>query len=229
MASPSGPPIRLLLVDDHELVRTGLLMLLERHPGMKVVGEAATEDQALAVAAREQPDIILLDLDLGGESGLALLTRRLDVAGAARVILVTGMRNPEEHQRAVQLGAMGLVRKEQAAEALIQAIEKVHAGEVWLEPALVARALGGMARPRGAERAPPDPAQARIERLSRREHEVIRLVLEGLQNKQIAERLTLSETTVSHHLTSVFGKLGLSSRFDLIIYAYRHGLSKRPE
>lgn len=227
MLSPPGPSIRLLLVDDHELVRTGLRMLVERHPSIEVVGEASDAQGALALAARARPDIILLDLDLGGESGLGVLGKLLAVASDARVILVTGVRSPDEHQRAVQLGAMGLVRKEQAADVLLEAIERVHAGEVWLEPALVARALGGMSRQRAVEPAPIDPEQARIGRLTRREREVIVLVLEGLQNKQIAERLAISETTVSHHLTSVFGKLGLISRFDLIIYAYRHGLTGR--
>lgn len=222
----SSQSIRLLLVDDHALVRTGLRMLVERCPDIQVVAESAGPEEAIVAAGREQPDIILLDLDLGGTSSLEVLPRLLAAAPEARVILVTGMRAPEEHQRAVQLGAMGLVRKEQAADVLLQAIEKVHAGEVWLEPALVARALGGMARQRATDGPPVDPEQAKIERLTRREREVIILVLEGLQNKQIAERLTISDTTVSHHLTSIFGKLGLANRFDLIIYAHRHGLEK---
>lgn len=221
--------IRVLVVDDHQLLRTGLRMLLERHPTVTVVGEAATCDEALAVAAREQPDIILLDLDLGGTSSLTVLPQLLDAASGARVILVTGVREPEEHLRAVQLGAMGLVRKEQAADVLLQAIEKVHAGDIWLESTLVARTLGGMSRQRPAPAPPADPERAKIDRLTRREREVIGLVLEGLQNKQIAERLVISETTVSHHLTSIFAKLELDSRFDLIIYAYRHGLGQPPQ
>lgn len=229
MHASSGQRIRVLLVDDHELVRTGLRMMLEHHPAMSVAGEATTSAEAIEIAAREQPDIILLDLDLGGENSLATLPTLLQVAPEARVILVTGVREPEEHQRAVQLGVMGLVRKEQAAEVLVQAIEKVYGGEVWLESSLVARALGGMSRRRTEEASQANREQAKIARLTRREHEVIALVLEGLQNKQIAERLVISETTVSHHLTSIFGKLGLTSRFDLIIYAHRHGLEKRSQ
>lgn len=225
--SSDGHAIRVLLVDDHELMRTGLRLLLERHPGIAVVGEAANGEEALAAAAREQPDIILLDLDLNGESSLTVLPRLLQAAGEARVILVTGVREAEEHQRAVQLGAMGVVRKEQAGEVLLKAIEKVHAGEVWLDPAQVARALGAMARQRSGAAALANPETAKIERLTRRERQVIALVLEGLQNKQIAERLAISETTVSHHLTSIFGKLELGSRFDLIIYAHRHGLNQQ--
>src|SRR6266545_6303809 len=108
--------IRILLVDDHELVRTGLRIALERHPHLAVVGEVGNRIDALAIAARDRPDIILLDLDLGGASSLDFLPELLAAANGGRVILVTGVRAPEEHYRAVQLGAMGLVRKEQAAE-----------------------------------------------------------------------------------------------------------------
>jgi len=228
MAATHGAYIRAMLVDDHELMRTGLRLLLERHPAVTVVGEAATIAAALEIAASAQPDVILLDLDLGGASGLDAIPVLLGAAPEARVIMVTGLREPEAHQRAVQLGAMGLVRKEQAGEVLLQAIERVHAGEVWLEPALVAKALGGISRQRAQPPPPADPEAGKIERLTRREREVIALVLEGLQNRQIAERLVISETTVSHHLTSIFAKLGLANRFDLIVYAYRHGLSQQP-
>src|SRR5215212_12204448 len=112
---PAAPTtrIRIVLVDDHELVRTGLRIALERHPQFAVVGEAGDRADALAIAARERPDIILLDLDLGGVSGLDFLPELLAAAKGGRTIVVTGVRTPEEHYRAVQLGAMGLVRKEQ--------------------------------------------------------------------------------------------------------------------
>jgi two-component system nitrate/nitrite response regulator NarL len=220
--------IRVLLVDDHELVRTGLRMLLERQPRITVVGEAASRADALAIACREQPDIILLDLDLGDESGLDFLPELLAGAGRARVILVTGVRAPEEHYRAVQLGAMGLVHKEQAADVLIQAIEKVHAGEIWLEASMVTRALAEMSGQRAVGEAQTNPEAAKIARLTAREREVIGLIGEGLYNKQIAKQLSISEATVSHHLTSIFDKLGLANRFDLVIYAYRHGLAAPP-
>src|SRR5436853_4510575 len=141
---PTTSHIRILLIDDHELVRTGLRMLLECHPHMTVVGEASSGAEGLAGATGTQPDIILLDLNLDGESGLDLLPKLLASASRTRVIVVTGVRAPEEYYRAVHLGAMGLVRKDQAADVLIQAIERVHAGEVWLEPSMVARAIADM-------------------------------------------------------------------------------------
>jgi DNA-binding NarL/FixJ family response regulator len=193
---------------------------------MTVVGEASSRAEVLAIAGREQPDIILLDLDLCGESSLDFLPELLSGANRARVILVTGVRAPEEHYRAVHLGAMGLVRKEQAADVLIQAIEKVHAGEVWLEPSMVARAITEMSGRRAVGQAQPDPEAAKIARLTAREREVIALIGEGLYNTQIAARLSITEATVSHHLTSIFAKLGLANRFDLVIYAYRHSLAE---
>jgi two-component system, NarL family, nitrate/nitrite response regulator NarL len=207
--------IRVVLVDDHAVVRAGLRMLIESRPGLLVVGEAATTADALTVAGREQPDIILLDLDLGGDNGLTILPELFATAKQSRVLMLTGVRDPEEHQRAVRLGAMA---------DLLQAIEKVHAGEVWLDGALMARVLG---RAAPAE-ATIDPEAVKIASLTDREREVIALICEGLQNKLIGERLFISETTVRHHLTSIFDKLGVTNRLELVIYAYRHGLAKLP-
>jgi DNA-binding NarL/FixJ family response regulator len=226
MPVSGSPPIRILLIDDHTLVRAGLRMLIESRPGLQVVGEAVNRHDVLALAACEQPDLILLDLDLGGSSGLDFLPELLSVATAARVLILTGVYDLELHRRAVRLGAMGVVVKEKAAEILFQAIEKVHAGEVWLERAMVASVLGEMTR-RG-EPAHTDPEAAKIAALTAREREVIVLVGEGLKNRQIAQRLFISETTVRHHLTSIFGKLGVADRLELVIYAYRHSLAKIP-
>ena len=228
MPEPATSRIRILLIDDHELVRTGLRLLIERRPEMIVVGEATNRAEALALAAGEQPDIILLDLDLGGQDGLDFLPEMRVASKQARVIVVTGMRAPEKYRRAVQLGAMGLVRKEEAGEVLIQAIEKVHAGQIWLEPSIVAHVLAEMSKQRALGEEPIDPQATRIARLTAREREIIALIGAGLYNKQIAERLSISEATVSHHLTSIFAKLGLANRFDLVVYAYRYGLAQPP-
>jgi two-component system, NarL family, nitrate/nitrite response regulator NarL len=217
--------IRVMLIEDHAMVRAGLRMLIEGRRGLVVVGEATNQADALALAAREQPDIILLDLDLGAENGLDLLPDLLATASQARVVILTGVRDGNEHRQAIRQGAMGLVLKEQAPDVLIKAIEKVHAGEVWLDRAMLAHVLSemvaGAARPVSAE-------AARIATLTEREREVSALIDEGLKNKQISDRLSISETTVRHHLTSIFAKLGVESRLELVIFAHRHGLSKRP-
>jgi two-component system, NarL family, nitrate/nitrite response regulator NarL len=215
--------IRVLLVEDHAVVRAGLRLLIESRHGLVVVGEAATHADALALAAREQPHIILLDLDLGGEDGLDLLPNLRAAAGQARVLILTGMRDVNEHRNAIRQGAMGVVLKEQAPDVLLKAIEKVHAGEVWLDRTMLAYVLSEMAV--GGAR-PVDTNAARIATLTQREREVIGLVGEGLKNKQISDRLSISETTVRHHLTSIFAKLRVESRLELVVFSHRHGLGK---
>jgi two-component system nitrate/nitrite response regulator NarL len=219
-------PIRILLIDDHVIVRAGLRMLIENHKGMVVVGEAGTRIDAIAIAGREKPQVILLDLDMGKESGLDFLRELLDAAAGARVVMLTGVRDPEAHRRAVHLGAMGLVLKDKATEVLIKAIEKVHAGEVWLDRSLTASVLSEMSQAREIRRA--DPDARRISSLTDREREIVGLVCEGLKNKQIGDRLFISEATVRNHLTSILSKLELSDRFELALYAYRHHLAKPP-
>ena len=200
-------------------------MLIETQPGLQVVGEAGNRTDALAVAAREQPDIILLDLDLGGDTALDCIPALLAVAKQTRIVILTGVYDAELHRRAVRLGAVGLVLKDKAAEVLIKAIEKVHAGEVWLERAMTASVLNEITHGQGQQAS---PEAVKIATLTAREREVVALIGEGLKNQQIARRLFISETTVRHHLTSIFAKLGLSDRLELVIYAYRHGLIETP-
>jgi len=160
-----------VIVDDHAIMRGGLRMLIELRKGLVVVGEATNRADALALVAREQPDIVLLDLDLHGENSLDFLPELLASAPGARVIVLTGLRDPQMHQCAVRLGALGLVLKEEAIEVLVKAIEKVHAGEVWLDRTMVATVLSQMARPPVAE--PADPEAARIALLTVREREIM--------------------------------------------------------
>src|SRR5438132_7173997 len=206
MSIPRPQSIRVLIVDDHGIVRAGLRMLLESQPGLTVVGEAATCAEALALATGEQPDVIVLDLDLGMENAIESIPTLLSAVPEARILVLTGVRDPEAHREAVRRGAMGLVLKEHAAETLLEAIAKVRAGEVWLEPSMVARVLGELTRPQTAQ--PISPEAAKIATLTGREREVITLVGEGLRNQHIAERLYISEATVRHHLTAIFTKLG---------------------
>jgi len=226
MSIPPPPSVRVLIVDDHGIMRAGLRMLLESHPGFTAVGEASTCADALALATATQPDVIVLDLDVGGENAVESMPTLLRTAPDTRILVLTGVRDPDVHRQAIRQGAVGLVLKEKAVETLLQAITKVRAGEVWLEPTMIARVLGDLTRPQ----APPQTsAEAiKIARLTEREREVITLVGEGLRNKHIAERLYISEATVRHHLTGIFAKLDVSDRFELAIYAYQHDLAKLP-
>ncbi len=222
MSYSPTPPIKVLLVDDHAVVRAGLVMLLQSQKHLKVIGETGDTVKALQIAADAQPDIILLDVVLGSDDGLELLPKLRKAAHNARILILTGTQNPEVYQRAVRLGAMGLVNKETAAEVLLKAIEKINAGEVWFDRMVMGDVLTEMTRGRDNKKA--DPEVAKITKLTEREREINVLIAEGLKNKQIAERMFISETTVRHHLTSVFSKLGVADRLELMIYAFRHKL-----
>ena len=214
--------IRIVLVDDHAVVRAGLRMLIESMDRLAVVGEAGNQEEALTVVAREQPDIILLDLDLAGRSSLEFLPELASAAREARILVLTAVRDPEMHRRAVLLGSMGVVLKSQAAEILLNAIDRVYRGEMWLDRAIVTSALKAISAANEGEK----EDAARISTITKRESEIIFLIGEGLRNRQIAHRLFISETTVRHHLTSIFSKLGVSGRLHLVVYAHRHSLAR---
>ena len=226
MAASITKLIRVMIIDDHAVLRSGLRLLIEEHPGLKVVGEAANRTDALMIATREQPDIILLDLDIKGDNGLDFLPLLHNAVREARVIILTGVSDPEVHQRAIRLGARGLVHKEHAVEVVVKAIEKVYVGEVWFDRSMMGTVIAEMTRATASKTA--DPEADKIATLTEREREVIALIGEGLKNKSIADRLFISETTVRHHLTSIFNKLEVSDRLELVIYAYRQGLANPP-
>jgi two-component system, NarL family, nitrate/nitrite response regulator NarL len=224
MSAVKPEPIRILIVDDHAIVRAGLRMLIDQNPAMEVIGVAGNRSEAMALAASEQPNMIILDILLGDEDGLSFLPELREVATNTRVLVLTGLRSSESQRRAIIAGAMGVVLKEHAAEVLIKAILKVHEGEVWLDRSLMGSVLDEMTQ--GPDI---DPETAKIASLTERELQVIALIAEGLKNKQIGERLFISETTVTHHLSSIFSKLEVSDRLELVIYAFSRDLAKMPQ
>jgi DNA-binding NarL/FixJ family response regulator len=215
-----------MIVDDHAVIRTGLRMLIEQDQTMTVVAMAGTASEALVLAEREHPDIIILDLMLGDEDGLEFLPQLCKTSPNSRVLILTGVQATTSHRIAIRRGAMGIVMKQQAADLLLKAIRKVHAGEVWIDRSMMSSVLSDVRSERQEEA---DPEAGKIASLTPREREVIALVSEGLKNKLIGERLFISETTVTHHLSSIFSKLEVSDRLELIIYAFRHGLAKVPQ
>lgn len=217
---------KVLIVADYSLVLAGLGMLLENQPDMTVMAMTGDRREALAIAARDSPDLILLDLDLRSEDVTILLPELRETAKNARVLILTNITDQEVHRRVIRLGAMGVVLKYQTPEVLFKAIRKVHAGEVWLDRTSMGNVLHEMTR-KVPDRN--DPEAPKIRSLTDREHQVIALIAEGLKNKQIAERLFISETTVTHHLSSIFSKLEVSDRLELVIYAFAHNLARMPK
>lgn len=214
---------RIVIVDDHPIVRAGLRVLIETRPGLKVVGEEGDARKVVALVRERKPDLVLLDLDLGSESGIDLLPELTQAAAGTRILVLTGLRDPEIHGEAVCRGALGVVVKDRAAEELLDAIDTVRRGEAWLSPGLTARVLQTIRRRAGSAS---DPEAERIRSLSDRELEIIPLVAQGLRNKEIASRLLISEATVRHHLTSIFAKLEVEDRLGLIVFCHRHGLDR---
>ena len=215
--------MQLLIVDDHKLFGTGLQLLIETQPGMKVIGQASNKAEALALARSEQPNLILLGQNLGGENGLDLIPDLLAAAKQTKILIVTGTKDSRAHRDAIRKGAVGLIFKDCAPEVLMKAIKKVDQGELWVDRGLMSELLDEF-----TEANKVSSHSENIAKLTQRERGVIALIAEGMKNKQIAERLCISETTVSHHLTSIFTKLGVTDRLELVIYAFANGLAKIP-
>jgi two-component system, NarL family, nitrate/nitrite response regulator NarL len=215
--------IRVLVISDLLLERAGLVHILEGQ-GIALVGAAGTCEEARRFAATEHADVILLDLDLRTDA-FQCIEELLSVAPGIRVIALSDRTRAADHHVLVELGATGLVLKSEPPEVLIKAIRKVHAGEVWLDRTNTAQVISRMVRHRRSD----DLEAQKMSTLTRREHEIITLVGEGLKNAAIAQRLFVSEATVRNHLTSILSKLGLGDRFELAVYAFRHGLVRYPD
>ena len=223
---PKDNSIRVVIIDEQMLFRVGIKSLMDKGNALTFVGDACSRPEALAVVERTQPDVILLDMYLRGECALDFLPELLASDGDARVLILTGNRDEELQRKAMRMGARGLVMKDQSFDVLAKAIQRVYAGEMWLDRSMTAAVIEELSRRQEAKKT--DPDAARIGTLTEREREVITAVGEGLKNKEIGERLFISDITVRHHLTSIYSKLEVSDRLELIIYAYRHGLVPIP-
>ena len=218
-------PIRIMLVDDHRSVLWGLEKLIEgEHPRMDVIGKATTSAEALRMLDDVHPDIILLDLDLGGENGIHAIPA-LIAKSNSRVLVLTGSRDSAVHDSAVLAGAMGVVEKGEPAETILKAIHKVHEGEVWLNRVATGRVFQEMSRSKGS--ASMDPEQKKIATLTPRERQIVAEIGSdaAASSKVIAERLRISEHTLRNHIASIYEKLQVSSRLELFAYAGKHAIT----
>jgi DNA-binding NarL/FixJ family response regulator len=208
-------PLTVLIVDDHPVVRSGLRVLLDVHDGIEVAGEAADGEEALALAAALEPDVILLDLKLPGLDGVAVLTELRARGVGARVLVLTSANDPAQVSRAVQAGASGFLYKDVDPDALIRAIRAVNDGNLLLAPdaaaPLMAAHTAQAAAPRGG-----------LTSLTAREREVLDQLARGRSNREIARELHVSEKTVKTHVSSVLAKLGVQDRTQAALYAVRH-------
>jgi two-component system response regulator NreC len=213
------PDIRLLLVDDHDVVRTGIKILLEDQPDLVIVGEAGTGLQALQLVKQTNPDVVVMDLTLPDISGIETTRRLKEIWPTVAVVALTIHEDEQYFFEMLQAGASGYVPKRAAPEDLINAIRSAHSGEVYIYPtlakALVADYLGQASQPNKVET---------INGLTLREQEVLELLVNGLSNEEIGSRLNISKHTVARHRENIMRKLGLHSRSELVKYAIRKGL-----
>jgi DNA-binding NarL/FixJ family response regulator len=199
--------------------------LIERHRQTWAVEEISNCPEDIDKIGKE-PDVIVADLDSSQDHPVTWISTMFERLREPRVLVLASNCDEKLCRRLARLGAMGVVSKRQAADFLIKAIERVHAGELWFEHSTVAGLIRGIAGPKSG--AMLDSEAAKIATLTRREREIIDCVGEGLDVIAIATRLFISETTVRHHMTTILDKLGLHDRFSLVFYAFRHGLAAPP-
>jgi two-component system, NarL family, nitrate/nitrite response regulator NarL len=217
----TDPPIRVLLVDDHQTMIWGLRKLIESESDtMQVVGCARDCDGALAQASALAPDVIVLDLDLDGTCSLTILSDLVKGSGA-RVLVLSGTREAAQLDAAVLHGARGVVGKDAAADVVLQAIRKLHQGELWLEQSMLGRIFDEMRNP--PQRRRDDPVADKIATLTAKERRICDLIAAGGGgNKALAQTLFISDHTLRNHLTSIYHKLGVTNRLDLYVFMTTH-------
>jgi DNA-binding NarL/FixJ family response regulator len=210
-------PIRLVLADDHPLILHGLELFLRPEPDFEVLARCQDGFETLRVVRQLRPDILILDIHMPGKDGLAILRELNQAEIPTRVVLLTAVIDEDHLLEAMRLGVSGVVLKEMTVPLLIQCIRKVYAGDQWLERRSIARAMGKMLRREAGAR-----EVAKV--LTPREIEIVRLVASGLRNKEIADRLAISEGTVKIHLHRSYEKLEIDSPIALLRYTQAKGL-----
>ncbi|MGJ3509839.1 response regulator [Enemella sp. A6] len=214
--------VRVVLVDDQELVRKGLAMVLEAQPGIEIVGEADDGDSALTLLEQLEADVVLMDVRMPRLNGVEATRRLTQWQNPPKVLILTTFDLDEYAYDALQAGASGFLLKDTPVEEVAAAIRHIHAGDAVVAPSTTRRLLDHFARSRPSSE--PDP-KVRLEGLTPREHEVLALVARGLSNAEIADELVLAEGTVKVHVGRILAKLGLRDRVQAVVLAYRTGLA----
>lgn len=209
---------RILLVDDHEVVRLGLRSLLERHPHFEVVGEAGSSREAMEQAALLMPDVVVMDIRLPGQSGIEACAELVERYPDLRVIMLTSYAEDEMLFSAIRAGASGYILKQIGGDDLVRALEAVGRGEALLDPAVTQRVF------QEVRKAVKDEEASAFSHLSQQEKHVLLLVSEGKTNREIAKALFLGEGTVRNYVSSILSKLGVNNRAEAAAYAVEHNL-----
>jgi DNA-binding NarL/FixJ family response regulator len=219
VTAPAADPIRVVVVDDHQLVRTGFRIILDTEDDIDVVGEACDGEQAVSVVGRTRPDVVLMDVEMPRMDGLEA-TRRITAAGRSAVLILTTFDRDDYLFAALQAGASGFLLKNGTPEALIEAVRVLAAGDALLAPAITRRVIAACTRSGGAR----GTNGNRLADLTPREHEVLVLLAGGATNAEIATGLHLGETTVKTHVSRVLMKLGVRDRTQAVVFAYEHAV-----
>jgi two-component system nitrate/nitrite response regulator NarL len=214
----SKPAIRILVADDHAIFRDGLRRLLDVADDVQIVGEASNGAECVKMLPKLKPDILLLDLRMPEKDGLAVLEEVNFESLPTRVIVLTAAEDDRDVVRAMRLGARGVVLKQSASDLLLKSIRKVYDGEIWLDNRMTAEVIDAFKKSAESGQRREKPL------LSEREKEIVQLVAQGFRNREIGEKLFISEQTVKNHLHNIFDKLGVSDRLELALYAIHHRL-----
>jgi two-component system, NarL family, response regulator LiaR len=210
-------PIRLLIVDDHAIVREGMNFLASTKPDIEIVGEAENGLQAVEMAAELRPDVILLDLMMPQMDGIEAAGAICAENPEARILIMTSFSEEEKVFAAIKAGALGYLLKDSSPQVLLQAIRDVHRGESWLHPSIARKLIREISKP---QELPPT-----VDPLTEREVEVLKLIAQGLSNQEIGDKLFIAERTAGVHVGRILAKLHLANRTQAALYALREGLA----
>jgi two-component system, NarL family, nitrate/nitrite response regulator NarL len=210
--------VRILVADDHAIFRDGLRKLLEVADDVQIIGEASNGVECVKMLTKLKPDILLLDLRMPEKDGLGVLEEVNFDTLPTRVIVLTAAEDDRDVVRAMRLGARGVVLKQSASDLLLKSIRKVSDGEIWLDNRMTAEVIDAFKKSSESGQRREKPL------LSDREKEIVQLVAQGFRNREIGEKLFISEQTVKNHLHNIFDKLGVSDRLELALYAIHHRL-----
>ena len=215
-------PIRILIADDHALLRQGIRNFLSLESDFEIIGEAADGEETIRRASELRPDILLHDINMPKGNGIEVATRLRETHPEIRILALTIHDDENYMMKMIQSGAAGYLLKDVEPSMMVQAIRRVHAGESFVEPSLTAKLFRGITDREAQKPAPQAPGMSESDKLSAREIEVLRLIGRGMSNAEIARELYLSEKTVKNHLTNIFRKIQVSDRTQAVLFAIKH-------